>query len=384
MIKADKNTIFIKINLRLRRQSSSFAVLPLLLAGCGSSPQSDDGSNRRELIVKFGEANSTNEIFYFDDGDTGSIADLNTEAGVSAQNFFVRGIEITGLDASLSVGGLPNMVSNAVHEIGTASTVELADDVSLTLDFVATTDASTARIIQVMDQFRGSLTVNDSESVEINLDTAALELSQVVGDVLKNLIVKGSASESVQIVDLQDFGGASGFTNFDARGVTGAGVDVEFERPAAGISITMSDGDDTVTIYGNFDASTYADAAVKARASGDGSVMHAVSGTLNFGEGSDTLITYGAVDLTGVTSVEGIEFFIANSNVKLPAALFNQITGITFQGTTPHTLEIVAGSQAELDAVKTKLANDANALKLEGGATLSSVNVSPAPGVTEL
>ena len=211
---------FVKIKISLGRQSYLLGMLPLLLAGCGYSENT-------EVRLVFGDGISTNEVLYFDrDADTGNVADVDGDLGIAAQNFFVRGIEITGLDASLSVGGLPNMVSNAVHEIGTASTVELADDVSLTLDFVATTDASTARIIQVMDQFRGSLTVNDSESVEINLDTAALELSQVVGDVLKNLIVKGSASESVQIVDLQDFGGASGFTNFYARGVTGAGVDV--------------------------------------------------------------------------------------------------------------------------------------------------------------
>jgi hypothetical protein len=378
----------LRVRIVFKLHSATWGFLPVLLTGCGDGAlfvedaaceESFDDAPRKVRLV-FDNETSTSETIYFKDVDgDGAVENVYGELGIIGQGFAVRSFEVSNLTASLSVGGLPDFVEDDAYEIGTAST-----DVILELDFISTTDASTARLVRVLDQFRGDLTVNDSETLVIYLDAATLKLGWLAGDLLESVVLQGSARETVQIVDLDGFGQTGGFATFDANALgEAAGVEVEFERPESSISVTMSDGNDTFTIYGNFAESDYMDTSVQARANGDVSVVqHIVSGMLDFGEGIDTLVTYGAIDLTGVTSFSGLENFTANSNVRLPGALFLSITGLTFNGAEAHNLELVVSNQAQLDAVLEKLETDPAALQFSNGALLNAVLFTPSPNMS--
>jgi hypothetical protein len=73
---------------------------------------------------------------------------------------------------------------------------------------------------------------------------------------------------------------------------------------------------------------------------GVGPGVRTYTGTINLGAGSDTLITYGNLDLTGAT-LTSIETIVANSGLRLAASQINALSGsIQFTGSKIHTIEV--------------------------------------------
>jgi hypothetical protein len=108
---------------------------------------------------------------------------------------------------------------------------------------------------------------------------------------------------------------------------------------------------DTVVLRGGYDAGVYSgndQAGRNLAAANDfngaavaGPGVRTYTGIIDLGAGSDTLITYGNLDLTGAT-LTSIETIVANSGLRLAASQINALSGsILFTGSKIHKIEVV-------------------------------------------
>ncbi|TRW92020.1 beta strand repeat-containing protein [Candidatus Methylobacter oryzae] len=124
-------------------------------------------------------------------------------------------------------------------------------------------------------------------------------------------------------------------------------------------TVTTGAGQDRVVLLGNYTAGTYAavenGVTINAQANvvaGLPAGARVVTDTINLGAGTDTLVTYGAINLAGAT-LTGVEAIVANSAVVITTSQWAQIVAnraalaltagpiITFSGNSTHQLTIV-------------------------------------------
>lgn len=151
-------------------------------------------------------------------------------------------------------------------------------------------------------------------------------------------------------------------------------------------SIVSGAGNDKLVVLGGYAAGAYAgvdaagrDLTLESDYNGVGVAgqgTRKVADIINLGAGSDTLITYGAVDLTDAT-ISGAETLEINSNVTLKASQLAAFTSIKSFGAGGHTLTVI-------DDV-TNAADAANTIDLSRFvASGSNLNIVTTSGVSDL
>jgi len=139
--------------------------------------------------------------------------------------------------------------------------------------------------------------------------------------------------------------------NFATNVTTGLVRTLTVGAPDTGnANIGGTSGNDTVVLRGGYSAGVYTgtDAAGRDLTAGldfngaaAGPGVRTVTGTIDLGAGSDTLVTYGNLDLTGAT-LTGIESIVSNSGLRLSASQLNALSGtVQFNNPSIHKLEIV-------------------------------------------
>ena len=290
---------------------------------------------------------------------------------LTVQHIEIRDVKVVNLNENLNLSGLEQALSGAVHEIGTVNTATVSAGPQLTLRFEGTGVNSQFKVV---GQYFGSLDIDAHNTLTINLNDGELGLNEFVTDALTQLTLTGAASSQVSINHLDSQLDATETLTVDAQALTGAGVDLGLVRPTHGIALTLSNQGDVVTLYGNFNTGRYTgldDFAGGGAYTGDG---HEVTGTLNLGEGNDGVITYGSIDLTGVT-LSGAERLTSHSNVRLTADQLTQLDSLSFVGDLKHFLEVTVSSQTELDEVMGWFNQADNPMSLEG--SMSGVSITP-------
>ncbi|MBC3921198.1 hypothetical protein H8L32_27315, partial [Undibacterium sp. CY18W] len=113
--------------------------------------------------------------------------------------------------------------------------------------------------------------------------------------------------------------------------------------------LSLGAGADRVVLLGNYVAGTYntTENGVNLNAQSTATaVARVVTDTINLGNGNDTLVTYGAINLAGA-QLSGIENITANSAVVITASQYAALVAaraalslstpvITFTGNVPH------------------------------------------------
>ncbi|MBK5929407.1 beta strand repeat-containing protein [Halochromatium salexigens] len=232
--------------------------------------------------------------------------------------------------------------NNNVLEIRNTANVSIADLSQVRnfgrLDF--TNDTSTDQTLNIsLDDGVVNRLVDASQAAS---STTPETLILNARDNLNPSINNATTSNITAVADLEvDAGALTDQSNMNILG--GRGVN----------NITTGDGDDSVTLLGQFDAADYALAApVNGIALSDldnnvalaGPGNWSAQGDIDLGNGTDTLETYGAINLAGVT-LNNIEFIVFNSSVSLTDEQLNAVLnagGVTFTDLrATHTLEIV-------------------------------------------
>ncbi|MFZ6723781.1 beta strand repeat-containing protein, partial [Undibacterium sp. Ji49W] len=141
--------------------------------------------------------------------------------------------------------------------------------------------------------------------------------------------------------------------SIDAGALTAqSALDVTLGRGANFLSLGA--GADRVVLLGNYVAGTYnvTENGVNLNTQSTATaVARVVTDTINLGNGNDTLVTYGAINLAGAI-LSNIESISANSALVITASEYNALVAarnalslstpvITFIGNTPHQLTII-------------------------------------------
>jgi len=224
-----------------------------------------------------------------------------------------------------------------------------------------TADKANLDIIELRNSTNGAIGdfagIKHIGTVELTNDLAITQASslQVNSAVVSAMSATGRLV--IRSVDSTTVAGATIGLSLDGAGMTTtAAVDVVLGRGAN--TITTGAGADNIVLLGNYIASTYG-----ANATWDGGAnstytiasqfnntaativaagQRNVTDVINAGTGTDTLTTFGAINLAGAT-LTGVENLIANSDISMNAAQFNALTSITFMGPNSHTLRITDG-----------------------------------------
>ncbi|MBF0378913.1 MAG: hypothetical protein HQK72_15745 [Desulfamplus sp.] len=184
----------------------------------------------------------------------------------------------------------------------------------------------------------------------------------------------GANVEVLQInaVDNMNVAAATVGMTIEAASLTDkSDLDITLGRGAN--NVATGAGQDRVVLLGNYLAGTYAavENGVNINTqSTTTAVARAVTDTINMGAGTDTLVTYGAINLAGAT-LTGIETIVANSALVLTAAQYRALTSLTFTGNTTHQLRIIGDAGAALDLSKISLGTVMGA---NGSLTISTLD----------
>lgn len=110
---------------------------------------------------------------------------------------------------------------------------------------------------------------------------------------------------------------------------------------------------DTFVLWGHFAPTVYANdtrTTANENSGNPGVGARVVTGTIDLGSGTDTLVTYGALDLTGAT-LTGIENIVANSGLILKASQINSLASVQFAGPASGTGNAASGVRHSLIVV---------------------------------
>ncbi|MBR7747542.1 beta strand repeat-containing protein, partial [Undibacterium baiyunense] len=251
--------------------------------------------------------------------------------------------------SDVSLNGTHNINGGAVDNDATNNS-QKNDDV---LELRNATNAS-------MGDFSG---ISNIGTIELTNDTAVSQVSQIqLNDNIVNAMVDSyQAANTTTHVERLTIR-ALGNTNF-ATATVGVTLDAATLTAASALDVTLGRGannlqlgagSDRVVLLGNYVAGTYTATENGVSINGQstaGAVARVVNDTINLGGGNDTLVTYGAIDLSGAT-LSGIENITNNSAVVLTASQYNALIAaraslglsgpvLTFSGTGPHQLTIV-------------------------------------------
>ncbi|MFZ6757260.1 beta strand repeat-containing protein, partial [Undibacterium sp. Ji50W] len=200
-------------------------------------------------------------------------------------------------------------------------------------------------------------------NIELTNDTAITQVSQIqLNDTIVGALVDSYQAANttthlerltIRAIDNFNVANATVGVSIDAGALTAqSSLDVTLGRGANFLSLGA--GADRVVLLGNYVAGTYNvtenGVALNTEATATG-VARIVTDTINLGAGNDTLVTYGALNLTGAT-LSGIEAIQANSALVITASEYAGLVAaraalslstpvITFSGSMVHQLTIV-------------------------------------------
>ena len=199
-------------------------------------------------------------------------------------------------------------------------------------------------------------------NLELTNDTSVTQVSQVQlnDNVVSSLVDSfraGSATNlerlTIRAVDNVNVAGATVGLSLDAGALTAqSSLDVTLGRGAN--FVQTGAGAERVVLLGNYVSGTYAlteNGVDLDKQSTATAVARVVTDTINLGNGNDTLVTYGAINLAGAT-LSGIENITSNSAVVITASQYAALIAaraslnlsgpvLTFTGAGPHQLTIV-------------------------------------------
>ncbi|TRX01029.1 beta strand repeat-containing protein [Candidatus Methylobacter oryzae] len=221
-----------------------------------------------------------------------------------------------------------------------------------------------------------------------------IQLNDAVVDALVDSYQASNNTTNIERLNIRALDSSdpnTGGIALDASALTGkSALDILLNR--GGNTIVTGAGPDKVVLLGNYNGNDYAAAvtengvSIKGQNNGinawgidniagtadDVAAQRMVTDTINLGAGNDTLITYGAVNLTGATLI-GVETIASNSNITLTAEQYNTLVAnraasalagpaITFTGAGPHELFI------QNNAINNSFTVDLGYTALEAGA----------------
>lgn len=221
-----------------------------------------------------------------------------------------------------------------------------------------------------------------------------IQLNDAVVDALVDSYQASNNTTNIERLNIRALDSSdpnTGGIALDASALTGkSALDILLNR--GGNTIVTGAGPDKVVLLGNYNGNDYAAAvtengvSIKGQNNGinawgidniagtadDVAAQRMVTDTINLGAGNDTLITYGAVNLTGATLI-GVESIASNSNITLTAEQYNTLVAnraasalagpaITFTGAGPHELFI------QNNAINSSFTVDLGYTALEAGA----------------
>ncbi|MBC3921173.1 hypothetical protein H8L32_27190, partial [Undibacterium sp. CY18W] len=200
-------------------------------------------------------------------------------------------------------------------------------------------------------------------NIELTNDTAVTQVSQIqLNDTIVDALVDSYQAANttthierltIRAIDNVNVANATVGVSIDAGALTAqSALDVTLGRGANFLSLGA--GADRVVLLGNYVAGTYntTENGVNLNAQSTATaVARVVTDTINLGNGNDTLVTYGAINLAGA-QLSGIENITANSAVVITASQYAALVAaraalslstpvITFTGNVPHQLTIV-------------------------------------------
>lgn len=256
--------------------------------------------------------------------DGGALDNITNNRGIASLN----GTSIVGNGAISNVGNADviEVRNAAVVSQGDLANVKNIGTLSFTND-LAVTQVSTL-------QLNDSIVDNLVDSFQASVSRAAAATTTTGGANVERL--------QINAVDNVNVAAATTGLTIEAGTLTDkSDLDITLGRGAN--NVTAGAGNDRVVLLGNYVAGTYAatenGVSINAQSTA-GAGVRVVTDTIALGTGTDTLVTYGAINLAGA-NLSGIENFVANSAVVLALTQFNALTSLTFTGNTAHQLFIV-------------------------------------------
>jgi hypothetical protein len=304
---------------------------------------------------------SANSHFSYN-GEEGSSATADriivSDANMNGQNIIDGGAMDNSADTNITASDVINNVTNTaalqnndVLEILNKAVVTVGDLENI--KNIGTLEFTTDKAVTQVSRLELNDTVVDSlvDSYHTSLSRGGVNVTTAGSP--ERLQINGIDSTSIASVATATVG-----LTVEAGTLTDkSDLDILLGRGAN--DITTGAGQDSVVLLGNYKAGTYtavennialndvstADAAAAAPAA------RVVTDTINLNGGTDTLTTYGTIDITGAT-LAGIENFVANSDVTMTEAQYNSFTTVTFNGTAAHTLRVLSddGDLTDIDA----------------------------------
>ncbi len=286
---------------------------------------------------------------------------------------------IASLDGTTVVGdGLVSHKGNAdVIEIRDKAVVSQGDLANIknigTLSFTNDLAATQVSTLQLND----SIVDNLVDSYQTSVARSAVA-TQTTG---------GANVEVLQVNAMDNINDVTGLIasttgmTIEAGNLTGrSDLDITLGRGAN--NVVTGGGADRVVLLGDYHPGVYASVENGVNINDQASapvatpiVARVVTDTINLGAGTDELVTYGAIDLTGAT-LTGIELLTPNSDVILTTAQFSALQNVTIGegGVTNHTLTIhTAGGVNTVDLNKIALTDtvtDTLTVTVDAGTTV--------------
>lgn len=300
----------------------------------------------------------------------------------SADRLILSDKNIDG-NATIDGGALDNISDNRglattsipgngiIANQGNADVIEVRNQAEVTLG-----DLANIRNIGTLS-FTNDLAITQTSKLQLN-DTIVDALVDSFQTSVSRAATTGANVEVLNVNAIDNMNVAAATTGLTIEGgALSDRSDVNVTLGRGANNVTLGGGMDRVVLLGNYLAGTYAvtENGVNINAqSTPGAAARVVTDIINLGAGTDTLVTYGAINLAGAT-LTGVENIVANSALVLTAAQYRAITAlgtITFQGNSTHQLRIIGDGGAALDLSKIILAG--GALVLDTRANVGGVD----------
>jgi hypothetical protein len=298
-----------------------------LSAGSKWSFKGNEGAGRSADRIILADANFDGNAVI----DGGALDNITNNRGIAS------------LDGTTVVGNatIVNAGNADVIEVRNAANIATGDLANIrnigTLSFTNDLAVTQVSTLQLNDTIVDALV----DSFQTSVSRAAVATQTTGGANVERLVING--------VDNLNVAAATTGLTIEAGSLTDRS-DLHINLGRSVNTVATGAGQDRVVLLGNFNTGNYSDLeagfAINTQANNVAGVL-AASGSIDLGAGTDTLVTYGGINLAGLGNLSTIEVLEAHSAVEMTAAQFVQLgTSLNFVGNLAHTLRIV-GTGAE-------------------------------------
>lgn len=309
----------------------------------------------------------------------------NEGGGQAADRLILSDKNVDG-NATIDGGALDNITDNRglattsipgnaiIANQGNADVIEVRNQAEVTLG-----DLANIRNIGNLS-FTNDLAITQVSKLQLN-DTVVDALVDSFQTSVSRAATTGANVEVLNVNAIDNVNVAAATTGLTIEGgALSDRSDVNVTLGRGANNVQLGGGMDRVVLLGNYLAGTYLGAVengvtIDVQNTGT-AVARVITDTINLGGGTDTLVTYGALNLAGAT-LAGIDNVVANSALVLTAAQYRAITAvgtITFQGNATHQLRIIGDGGAALDLSKIIIAAGSASLVVDTRANVGGVD----------